>query len=269
MNTTTATTVAGLEGYDLGRRIVSYTESDAILYALCVGAGPDELSLVYERDLHVLPTFTLGLGLWAVEQAGSLGAYDRLRSLHATQTLTVREPLPRAGTLEMHSRIDHVWDKGSAAMIDVVVECEQMSATYSIFLPGSGGWGGDRGPSTPRIEITDPAFREDVYVEPSLPALYRLTGDLHPVHIDPEVASAYGFDRPILHGLCTLGIAARAVAAAVDAAPWELSELRARFAAPVLPGSAFTLTAERNEAGVNFKAEIENAAVLSNGYARF
>ena len=131
--------VAALKGHDLGRRVVSYDESDAILYALCVGAGPDELPLVYERGLHVLPTFALGLGLWAVEDAGALGAYDRLKSLHAAQHMTVHEPLPRAGKLEMHARVAQVWDKGSAATIDIVVECEQVTATYSIHLPGSGG----------------------------------------------------------------------------------------------------------------------------------
>lgn len=261
--------VTDLAGHDLGRRPVSYTERDAILYALCLGAAPDDLPLVYERDLHVLPTFALGLGLWAVEAAGELGAYDRLRSLHAAQTLTVYEPLPRSGTLDMHARITDVWDKGSAAMIDIVVECAQLSATYSLFLPGSGGWGGQRGPSAPRKELSSPRYREPVHIEPGLPALYRLTGDLHPVHVDPEVAGAYGFDRPILHGLCTLGIAAYKLAGAAGAAPWDLRELRARFAAPVLPGTSFTLLAATAGSGLDFEARAGADAVLSNGFARF
>ncbi|WKN60968.1 MaoC/PaaZ C-terminal domain-containing protein (plasmid) [Rhodococcus opacus] len=261
--------VAALKGHDLGRRVVSYDESDAILYALCVGAGPDELPLVYERGLHVLPTFALGLGLWAVEDAGALGAYDRLKSLHAAQHLTAHEPLPRAGKLEMHARVAEVWDKGSAATIDIVVECEQLTATYSIHLPGAGGWGGERAPSSARVDLDAASFQEPFYVEPTLPALYRLTGDLHPVHIDPDVAAGYGFDRPILHGLCTLGIASRMVAKAAGAPPWELSELRARFAAPVLPDNTLTVRAQAAGAGIDFDARIDTTAVLTGGHARF
>lgn len=261
--------VAELNGHDLGTRVVSYDESDAILYALCVGARPDRLPLVYERDLHVLPTFGLGLGLWAVEEAGSLGAYARLKSLHAAQQLKVHAPLPRSGKLEMHARVADVWDKGSAATIDIAVECEQFTATYAIHLPGSGGWGGERAPSSPRVDLEDAPFHEDVHIPANLPALYRLTGDLHPVHIDPEVSSSYGFERPILHGLCTLGIAARSVAGAVGAEPWELTELRARFAAPVLPDTTLVVRGQASASGVDFGARIDATGVLSGGHANF
>ena len=260
--------VAELHGVDLGRHVVSYDRSDAILYALCVGARPDELSLVYERDLHVLPTLSLGLGLWAVEKAGGLGAYDRLKSLHASQKLTVHEQLPPQGTLEMNARVANVWDKGSAAVIDIVVESQQVSATYSIYLPGSGGWGGERGPSTPRTELA-PTWQDQLHIAANLPALYRLTGDLHPVHIDPEVAAGYGFDRPILHGLCTLGIAARTLATAAGAQPWELRELSARFAAPVLPDNTLTVSGQTSGDGVDFRAQIGTTDVLTGGHARF
>src|SRR5690606_22071264 len=128
------TELAELAGYDLGRRTVSYTDSDAILYALCVGAKASELELVYERDLKVLPTFGLGLGLWAVEKAGNLGVYDRLGSLHAAQRLTVHEAFAPSGTLDMQAHVANVWDKGKAAMVDIVVECAQFTAVYSIFL---------------------------------------------------------------------------------------------------------------------------------------
>ncbi|WP_282771533.1 MaoC/PaaZ C-terminal domain-containing protein [Saccharomonospora viridis] len=261
--------IAELAGYDLGQRSISYTDSDVILYALCVGAQASELPLVYERDLRVLPTFGLGLGLWAVEQAGTLGAYDRLRSLHAAQTLTVHEPFATSGTLDMRARIANAWDKGSAAMIDIIVECAQFTATYSIFLPGYGGWGGERGPSSPRRKVENPTFEEEFHIAENLPALYRLTGARHPVHIDPEVAASYGFDRPILHGLCTLGIAARQLAFAAGSQPWELSELSVRFAAPVFPGKAMNLIAECDANGIVFEARSDSESVLSNGYARF
>ncbi|UYP20462.1 MaoC/PaaZ C-terminal domain-containing protein [Rhodococcus sp. Z13] len=261
--------VAALKGHDLGSRVVAYGESDAILYALCVGAGPDRLPLVYERDLHVLPTFGLGLGLWAVEEAGGLGAYDRLKSLHAAQQLTVHAPLPRSGKLEMRAHVANVWDKGSAATVDIAVECEQFTAVYAIHLPGSGGWGGERAPSTPRVDLESASFREEFHIPANLPALYRLTGDLHPVHIDPEVSSGYGFERPTLHGLCTLGIAARTVAEAAGAQPWELRELRARFAAPVLPDNTLEVRAQASDGEVDFDARIGATGVLSGGHARF
>ena len=91
-----------LTGYDLGSQVATYTARDAILYALAVGAPATQLDLVCERDLRVLPTYACALGLWAVEAAGALGAYDRERSLHASQTLTLHRPIPREGRIEMH-----------------------------------------------------------------------------------------------------------------------------------------------------------------------
>ncbi|WP_412519467.1 enoyl-CoA hydratase [Actinomadura madurae] len=261
--------VPDLAGHDLGTRTIAYTERDAILYALSVGARAGDLDLVYERDLRVLPTYGLALGLWTVEAAGALGAYDPLRSLHAAQSLEVRQPLPPAGTLDLTGRIAAVWDKGTAAIIEVETRCPQFTATYSIFLPGHGGFGGERGPSIPRT-TTPGDWHADHPTSESLAALYRLTGDLHPVHIDPDVAAESGFDGPILHGLCTLGIAARTVAAAADAHPCDLTELRARFAAPVRPGAVLRLSATVPEKRtVTFAALVNEKPVLNSGYARF
>lgn len=258
-----------LTGRDLGSRSVSYTERDAILYALAVGAGAGQLDLVYERDLRVLPTYGLALGLWAVEAAGALGAYDPLRSLHAAQRLEVHEALPPTGTLDLTGRIAAVWDKGKAAMVDIEVQCPQFTATYSIFLPGLGGFGGERGPSAAPTSPPDDWHAEYPTSE-SLAALYRLTGDLHPIHIDPRVAADSGFDRPILHGLCTLGIAARAIAEAAGAHPCDLTELQARFAAPVYPGEVLRLSASvTEERTVDFVADAGEGPVLGNGRARF
>ena len=200
-----------LAGQDLGTRTIAYDARDAILYALAVGASSDETDLVYERDLRVLPTYACALGLWAVEKAGGLGAYDRNMSLHAAQSLELHAPMPRSGSFEARGRVAEVWDKGKAAIITIVVECETFTARYGIFLPGRGGWGGERGPSASSQEWR-PSWQGRHATNRSRAALYRLTGDLHPIHIDIEVARANGFDRPILHGLCTLGIAARVLA---------------------------------------------------------
>ncbi len=261
--------VAGLAGVDLGTRTVEYTARDAILYALAVGARASDLDLVYERDLRVLPTYGMALGLWAVEAAGDLGAYDRLRSLHAAQRLEVRAPLPRAGAIEMSARVSAVWDKGKAAMVDIEVECPYFAATYSIFLPGLGGWGGERGQSVRTAASSAAPTEIDCATSEDLAALYRLTGDRHPVHIDPATAADYGFTRPILHGLCTLGIAVRAVAAVGHAHPGDLSYLEARLASPVYPGDTLRLNATAGPAEILFHVRVGDTAVLGNGRARF
>ena len=93
----------------------------------------------------MLPTYACALGLWAVEKAGGLGAYDRNMSLHAAQILELHASMPRSGSFEARGRVAEVWDKGKAAIVTIVVECEIFTARYGIFLPGRGGWGGERG----------------------------------------------------------------------------------------------------------------------------
>jgi acyl dehydratase len=257
-----------IAGHDLGRRTVRYDDRDAILYALAVGAPPDRLDLVYERDLRVLPTLATALGLWAVEAAGDLGAYDRTRSLHVSQRLEMLQPLPPTAAFDTTGHITNVWDKTKAAMVDIEVRSDYFTASYSIFLPGLGGWGGERGPSTAAAEAVGPSLTNSYTTSPNHAALYRLTGDRHPIHIDPEVAKLNGFDRPILHGLCTLGIAARLVAETMDAHPADLTTLEARLAAPVLPGDCVEVDVQRfapDQAA--FEARVGDATVLSNGLA--
>ena len=144
-----APSLAELSGHDRGSRVATIDDRDAILYAVAVGARADQLDLVFERDLRVLPTLACGLGLWAVESAGDLGAYDRTESLHVGQTLEIHEPLT-PGSFEMSARIGDVWDKGRATVDEVIVSASAFAAGYTIFLPGIGDWGGERGPSTPR-----------------------------------------------------------------------------------------------------------------------
>ena len=257
-----------LAGQDLGTRTIAWDARDAILYALAVGASCDETDLVYERDLRVLPTYACALGLWAVERAGGLGAYDRNLSLHATQSLELHAPMPPSGSIEACGRVAEVWDKGKAAIVGIVVECEIFTARYGIFLPRRGGWGGERGPSASSTRW-HPSWRGRHAVDRNRAALYRLTGDQHPIHIDIEVARANGFDRPILHGLCTLGIAARMLAEPAGAHPAELRRLEARLAAAVMPGDVIDVTAGGNGAGLSFEAKVGETAVLTAGRAAF
>jgi acyl dehydratase len=266
-----ATTIAlaDLAGTDLGTSTSSYDDTAVILYALAVGASATDLDLVYERDLRTLPTYACALGLWAVEEAGRLGAYDPKRSLHAAQRLVVHRPLPTRGEIPMTGRIATVLDKGKAALIQIEVSSPYFSATYDIFLPGLGGWGGDRGPSTPAADSVELAHHTVVKTDENLAALYRLTGDRHPVHIDPQLAQANGFERPILHGLCTLGITARTIADQVGAHPADLTELEVRLAAPVLPGDTLEVRSGVNDDVVLFETAVGETTVLKGGRARF
>lgn len=269
----TTLTLAELAGQSLGESTVGYRDTDTMLYAIAVGAAPDDLDLVYERDLRALPTMACGFGLWAVEATGRLGAYDPHRSLHAAQRLVVHQPLPTAGEIVMSGRVEAAWDKGEgkASVVEIEVTSDYFTAGYSIFLPGTGGWGGERGPSSPRGEAPAYSSSGEVETTASQAVLYRLTGDRHPIHVDPEVARANGFDRPILHGLCTLGAAARETAVLSGAHPADLTSLEARLAAPVLPGDTVRVEATEADSArkVSFGAFVEDRAVISAGTATF
>lgn len=259
-----------LSGYELGERVLEYDDRDAIIYALAVGASSQQLDLVYEKSLQTLPCYAAALGLWAVESAGELGAYDRKRSLHASQQLVIHKPMPPGGRISTWGRVSAVWDKGKSALLEIEVTSEVFTAIYGIFLPGLGGWGGDRGPSAPREEPIEMDWAGSYRTSPDQAVLYRLTGDRHPVHIDDEVARANGFERPILHGLCTLGIAARMVADAVAAHPASLRDLQARLAAPVMPGDTIEIVAGSAPDGtLHFELKTGELVVLKSGQAKF
>jgi len=262
--------LAQLAGFPLGRRVAAYRERDAILYALAVGARADELELVYERTLRVLPTYALALGLWGVEAAGATGAYDPLRTLHVGQQLDAHEPLPRSGRVEMEAHVAAVWDKGSAALLEVVVCSPFFDATYAIWIPGAGGFGGERGTSPGAAPAGEPELRLTLETSPEQAALYRLTGDRHPLHIDPKVAADAGFERPILHGLCLLGAASLALARGLGEHASAISQLAARLAAPVYPGAQLELAAWYGAAReASFSARAGDAEVLRGGRIRF
>ena len=154
--------------------------------------------------------------------------------------------------------------------MDIVVESEFFKVSYGIFLPGLGGWGGERGLTQASMdEETGSTWYGSYATSPNQAALYRLTGDLHPIHIDPQVAQANSFERPILHGLCTLGIVARMISEAVNAHPADLKELDARLSSPVLPGDVIEVSAKNTIVGLNFEAVVGSTPVLKSGRAAF
>jgi acyl dehydratase len=242
------------------------------LYALAVGARATRLDLVFEERLRVLPGFALTLAQWAPDALGTLGAFDPRTAVHGAQRLEVLAPLPRSGTVEMTARVGEVWDKGSAAVFEVAVESDWFVATWSVFAPGTGGFGGERGPASPRTPHERPDRTVPMPTSPDQAALYRLLGDRHHMHIDPAAAAGAGQPRPFLHGLCTLAGAALTVADAYGMHPADLVALEARFAAPVFPGEHLLIRCWGCDptSGIAFVAAAPgDRTVLSGGLVRF
>ncbi len=237
-------------------REVSWTERDVILYHLGLGAGtasldPAELGWVYEKDLRVLPTFAMvagqGVSAGTVKPAGmNLPGIDvDLRKiLHGGQSLTLHAPIPASGTVTISSRIPAVWDKGKAAV--VVLEQTATDAdgnplwtsAMQIWARGEGGFGGDTGPEMPAAapdRAPDKVLVSPTSTQQAL--VYRLSGDLNPLHADPAFAKMAGFDQPILHGLASYGVVCKAVVDGVlDGDPSRVRSFSVRFAGSLYPG---------------------------------
>jgi acyl dehydratase len=240
-------------GATLGERTFSWNASDVLLYHLALGAGADpvdprELRYAYEADLQVLPTFGVVAPTLRdtepprVEMPGI--EIDLAAVLHGSQEISLHGPLPTSGEAVARGRIVDVQDKGSAAVIVQETAVEDTSGRTlwttqsSIFVRGEGGFGGHRG-TTERVPPPDRAPDAEL-LTPTLPqqALwYRLCGDRNPLHADPGFAAGAGFDRPILHGLCTYGMVCKAVIdGLLDGDAARVDRFSARFTGVVFPG---------------------------------
>lgn len=272
-------------------REIAWSDRDVLLYHLSLGAGRDadadpELRWTFERDLQVLPTFAMvaGQGPSAGDASGPAGLdlpgidVDLRRVLHAGQALTVHRPLPPEGTALVGSRVAHVWDKGKAAV--VVLETSATSAggdplwttQMQIWIRGEGGFGGEPGPETPWAQPDrDPDHVLTTTTEPGQALLYRLNGDLNPLHADPGFAAAAGFDRPILHGLASYGIVAKAlVDGLLDGDATRLRALSVRFAGSLFPGESLATSVWREGDRLVLQAgcpERDGAPVLTHATA--
>ncbi|MFJ8996190.1 MaoC/PaaZ C-terminal domain-containing protein [Streptomyces sp. NPDC102279] len=244
-------------GRTAGPAQISWNATDAILYALGVGAGQDdpaaELELTTENTeslaQQILPTYAIVLSQKAGLRAG-YGDVDTSKIVHAQQSLTLHQPLPVEGSVLLTQRITGIHDKGSGALVTTDTEGVDeksgdllFTASGSAFIRGEGGFGGDRGPSS---SWNAPARKPDHVVKtatrPDQTLLYRLSGDRNPLHSDPAFAARGGFDRPILHGLCTYGSTARVLLRALGAAPDRLASITGRFTRPVMPGETLTVS---------------------------
>lgn len=229
----------------------SWTSKDCLLYALGVGAGVDELSFSTEKDQHVLPTFAVIIGGGGVPFS-KIGTFNPAMLVHGEQAIEVYGPIPADGTVRSTGRISAIWDKGKGAV--VVMESEAVNAandeplfktTMSAFIRGEGGFGGERGPSGPQNVPPErqPDHEITYATTPDQALIYRLSGDRNPLHSDPEFAKLAGFDRPILHGLCSYGFTGRALLHTLCGGDAErFKSMAVRFSKPVLPGDSLTVS---------------------------
>ena len=235
----------------------SWDSKDALLYAVGVGAGLgdplSELEFTTENsqgiEQRVLPTF--GVLIAQARGARSLGDFNHAMLVHAEQYVELHRPLPVAGTVATVSTVTGIYDKGSGALVSSennAVDAgtgEPLVTTRSgIFIRGEGGFGGERG-SDPPWERPDRAPDHTVSLEtrPEQALIYRLSGDRNPLHVDPKFAARGGFDRPILHGLCTYGVTGRALLHALCGSdPARFGSMYGRFSRPVWPGDTLTIS---------------------------
>jgi acyl dehydratase len=226
-----------------------HSERDVMLYALGVGCGTDELQFTYERELKVLPTFAVIPAFPAMLNLGGAMQVNPMMILHGEQRIELHAPIPTSGTITTTPTIKAIYDKGKGAV--VIVETDSVDEKgrllfrnqSGIFARGEGGFGGDRGPSGPKNVVPDrkPDKSVSFKTRPDQALLYRLSGDRNPLHADPDFAKMAGFDRPILHGLCTYGFAGRAVLQAYcNNDPARLKSFEVRFSGVVFPGETIT-----------------------------
>ena len=248
-------------GADLGVTKFEWTSTNVLLYHLALGASTADLSYVLEDRLKVLPTFGVVAPNFRMFEPPAVTfpgiEIDLSKVLHGTQSITVHGPLPADGKAEARSRIADVWDKGKAAVIvqesTVTTPAGDplWTTTSSIFARGEGGFGGSRGPSgrLPAPE-GDPVLEVEVPTLPQQALLYRLCGDRNPLHADPAFAALAGFDRPILHGLCTYGVVCKALADNLLAGDvTKVATFGTRFAGVQIPGETLRVRAWQTEAG--------------------
>ncbi|MFD9204712.1 MaoC/PaaZ C-terminal domain-containing protein [Streptomyces sioyaensis] len=268
---------------------LAWDHKDVQLYHLGIGAGaatpekphpatdPDELRYTLESALHVLPSFATVAG-GGMALAGGLSApgidVDLAAVLHGGQTVTVHRPLPVRGRATQTSSVPAVYDKGKAAVIVLRSEIADedgplWTCDTQIFVRGEGGFGGERGPSA-RLELPEraPDLRTERRIREDQALLYRLSGDWNPLHADPEFAALAGFDRPILHGLCTYGVTLKAVVDTVlGGEVSRVTSYATRFAGVVFPGETLRLRMWREPGRVQVSvtaADRDDAPVLAD-----
>jgi acyl dehydratase len=278
-----------LKNREFGDIVQAYDTRDTLLYAIGVCCGDDptdprDLRFAYEEGLQALPTMATVLcspGFWLKQSDTGV---DWRHVLHGEQFLTIHRPLPPSGKLIGRQHIEEIVDKGAGRGALIYIKRELTDAEtgelvctvgLSSFARANGGFGGPAGPTKPAHKIPDraPDLTCDLATWKHSALIYRLNGDYNPLHADPAIATAAGFERPILHGLCTYGVAGHALIRSLcDNDASRLRELNVRFSAPVYPGETIRTEMWKEGEGVaGFRCRVveRNLVVLDNGLARF
>jgi len=264
----------------------AYAEKDCILYALGIGIGHDpldtgQLSYVYEDGLKVFPTMAAVLGYPGFWMRDPDAGITWVKLVHGEQRMQFHQPFPVSGEVVGRTRVTHVMDKGVDKGAVVVVERTLFDARDTLlatveqttFCRADGGFGksDESPPALPKVPAIPPQRVCELPTLPQAALLYRLNADPNPLHVDPVVAQAAGYPKPILHGLCTYGVAAHAIVRALcDYDADRLAYLHARFSAPFYPGETLAVEMWSQDDGtVHFQAKAaeRGTVVLSNGIA--
>jgi len=276
-------------GFEYPETTSNYDERDLAIYALGVGAAADPLDeseLRYAYEMHrdgfvAVPTYgviPVINSILAMAKEGTMAPglnYGLERLLHGEQKMTLHHPLPPKAKLTHRSRITDIFDKGKGALI--VTETESfdedgdllITNVFTAFIKGAGGWGGDPGPKAKKNVAPDrkPDAVQEQKIEENQALLYRLSGDWNPLHADPGFAKAFGFERPILHGLCTMGYCARHVLKHFGQGDPRLFEsIDVRFSKSVFPGETLVTEMWKENGKVVFVAKVKerDEVVLQN-----
>ena len=273
-------------------RTYQWTDRDTILYALGVGAGTDDLAFTTENShdiaQQVLPTFAviccMGFGA-----AGLVGSFNAGMLLHGSQEIRLSAPLPATGSLSVVAEVADIQDKGEGKNGIIILRARgsdpdtgaQVAETLTtLVIRGAGGFGGQPGqrPAAPEFPDREPDARIALPTRSDQALIYRLSGDRNPLHSDPWFARELaGFDKPILHGLCSYGFAGRALLAELAGGQAaKLTAMGARFSAPVFPGETLTTSIWRTGSGrAVYRTEASGAdgsntrVVLDDGVAEY
>lgn len=233
-------------GQKIGPVKKDYNWKDVILYALGVGAGFDEIEYVYEKDLKVIPSFGIAAIFEFLSHIAAKAEVNYAGILHGEQELIYHSPIPIEGTMVTEGKITDFYDMGKdkgAIVVGESVTCDEkgkrlFTSVIRLFCRLDGGFGGKPAPAA-KVELPDraPDFENDAHPSPDQPLLYRLSGDVFQLHVDPEFAKMSGFEMPIMHGLCTHGYACRSlIKNLVPGEPERVHRYSCRFSRPLYPG---------------------------------
>ena len=267
-------------------RTMSWNSKDALLYAVGIGAGQNDLPFTTENTKEVqqvvFPTFAVVAGSGTTSPGKSamaeIGTFNWALLVHGSQAITLHRPIPVEAEATVQDKVVAMYDKGKAAV--VVTEAETKLKTgellwttrSSVFIRGEGGWDGDRGPSGPQNEppAKVPDHEVTLQTSPDQAFVYRLSGDRNPLHTDPSFAAIGGFDRPILHGLCSYGFTGRALLGALcNNDVTKFKHIEGRFSSPVMPGDALTVRMWNIGAGETvFTTSVGDRVVIDQGLVR-